>query len=166
MPKLKTPEQLRQLLEGVRWSYFLHKSSSLNLKKVRFHARIGLHMGRPMLAIMAQGQFVILQSIQLDRNRPSNLGSRLLGGIIETKDAFAGLTSYAICAGPVLTTSPSTGLTLMHALSPYYKSEDWDRQILNIKASAYVVAPYQIKGLRRTYRIKTLKTSRRGLLVP
>ena len=162
MPKLKTPTQLRQLLEGVKWSHFLHKSSSLKIRKVRFHARIGLHMGRPMLAIMAQGRFVILQHVQLDFDRPNPLRSRLLEGSTETMDALLGLTSYTVhIGGPTLTTNPRHGHPLLYALSPYYKSEDWDRQILNVRESAYVVTPENWMGPRHDYRIKILKTSHR-----
>jgi len=164
MPKLKTPDQLRQLLEGVRWSHFLHKTSSLKIKKVRFHARMGLHLRRPALAILAQQQFVVLRHIEFDLDTPNNLKVRLLGGGWREMDAGDMVyTEYWSTGMPnVLDPSnPMSGFTLMSALQPYHGEGTWERQILNIRQGAYVVEP----ALQRTgprHSIKILKGSLRG----
>lgn len=149
MPKLKTPEQLKTLLSNVKWEHFLHKNSSLKIKKVRFHARIALHMGRPTLAIIAQGQFVVMHHIKLDMETPNNLRVRLFGGIITD-----GISYYLVGGGPVLTTSRNNGYTLMTALSPYYGSDNWNRQILNVRLDDYVVPREQLAGPRHDYSIR------------
>lgn len=63
---------LRGYLAGVKWDRF-RQHPNLSFNRVQFYGRFGLHMGRPVVAILANGQFVavhLLDAIQPDINQP------------------------------------------------------------------------------------------------
>jgi len=44
----------------------MHKGGTLKIKRVKFFCRIGLHMNRQVVAIMAQGHFVVIKSVNVN----------------------------------------------------------------------------------------------------
>ena|ERR1700722_6753427 len=55
-------DYLREALRGVVWGDFC-PTSSVAKNGVLFHARVGHHMGRETLAIIAEGKFVVLKLV-------------------------------------------------------------------------------------------------------
>lgn len=62
--KLYPITTLRHYLISTPWAKFMHKGL-VRVRNVTFIARAGLYMGRPALAIMAQGKFVVLRFVQV-----------------------------------------------------------------------------------------------------
>jgi|HubBroStandDraft_4_1064222.scaffolds.fasta_scaffold53198_5 hypothetical protein len=77
MSRCKTVQELRKMLKGVTWSAFIDKDINLlvpckskaKIKGVTFYAKFGLHMQRPVLAIVAQGHFISLLQVHYDNAR-------------------------------------------------------------------------------------------------
>lgn len=123
---------------GVRWSHFLNKSSSLKIKKVRFRARMGVHLGRPAVSITAQGQFVVLRHLELEHGA---LRARLMGGTWKRKNPMTMVYTEYACggAGNLNPSNPIYGYRLDTALAPPESGVTWNEQILNIKDDEYVL---------------------------
>ena len=69
MSKRQSPpiEELRRMLQGITWGTFFTKRV-LKINGIKFIGRMGLHLGRPALAVTAEGQFVACRHITLPKS--------------------------------------------------------------------------------------------------
>jgi len=58
-----TVEELEEMINDLRWEHFESEMwGQIQISKIIFAMRVGLHMDRPTQAVMAEGQFVRMRS--------------------------------------------------------------------------------------------------------
>lgn len=55
-------EELRKLLVGVKWSHFWHDKKIIK-NKIKFSARYGSFLGKPVVAVIANDKFVVVTAV-------------------------------------------------------------------------------------------------------
>jgi hypothetical protein len=73
-------QELRQMLVGVTWESFLDDADKMSPTKskakihgVTFYAKYGLHMQRPVLAVIASKHFISLIQVHRDAGRDNHI---------------------------------------------------------------------------------------------